>query len=304
MRLDGDLLISHVAEAKINVILCAPFIKSNVLKRLLAVIDNTIPVEIFTRWKAEEIAAGVSDLEVYDVAASRPLTTLKLIDNLHAKLYVSDENVLVGSANLTAKALGWCDNPNLELLTSIPASDVALHRLMSALKFSRLATLEEKEALQLLVDQLPKPLLSEAADLETDLASLWVPRLAAPEKLYLAYRPESRDRLVSSSLTAADHDLAALGIAPGLSKNEFNIEVATKCAIMPAMAAILNAASNEVSDASGAELISRLTSGSAMSKDQLWRITRDWLVYFFGETLEVAPLTFVTRPKSGARPGH
>lgn len=62
MRREGDLLIAHLATARRGVLLCAPFIKAAVAKRLLSVIPPGVPVEIYTRWHVEEVAAGVSDL--------------------------------------------------------------------------------------------------------------------------------------------------------------------------------------------------------------------------------------------------
>ena len=126
MRRDGDVLLAHVARAKKGVLLCAPFIKLGVAKRLLSAIGPDVAVEIITRWHAEEIAAGVSDLAVFDLSVSRPGVTMRLLDNLHAKLYVSDDLLLAGSANLTATALGWCDDPNLELLMPVSENDEAV----------------------------------------------------------------------------------------------------------------------------------------------------------------------------------
>ena len=63
MRRDGDMLVEHLSGARTRVLLCAPFIKAGVLKRLLTVIPASVTLDIVTRWRPEEIAAGVSDLE-------------------------------------------------------------------------------------------------------------------------------------------------------------------------------------------------------------------------------------------------
>ncbi|WLG22642.1 phospholipase D family protein [Pseudomonas sp. FP1154] len=293
--------MAHLARAKSRVVLCAPFIKVGVLNRLLSVVAPDVSVEIFTRWHAEEIAAGVSDLDVFDVTSSRPLTTLKLLDNLHAKLYFSDEALLAGSANLTATALGWCKSPNLELLTLVPSNESAVLRCVEALAFARVASAAERSAMQLLVDNMPRTLLPSALPLEMELASMWIPRLAAPEKLFLAYRPSSRDRLVESVLSAADHDLSALCIAPGLSEADFKAEVAKRFSAMPAMAAVLRAASTDLSDAAGIELLGRLSPVTEMSVELLWGVTREWLTYFLGDRYEIAPQSYVTRLRSGVK---
>jgi len=147
MRRDGDLLVEHVSAAKSRVVLCAPFMKVGVVKRLLAAITPGVAVEIVTRWHAEEVAAGVSDLGVFDLAAARPGTSLSLLDHLHAKLYFADEALLAGSANLTATALGWCNDPNLELLTPVSSADPAVRRCMEGLALARPATATERDAI-------------------------------------------------------------------------------------------------------------------------------------------------------------
>ena len=104
---DGERLKSFLGKAKIRVMLCAPFIKEKVLQTILEVVPEPVPVQIVTRWRAKEVAAGISDLEVFHIAKERSNTTLALLDDLHAKLYLADEQCLVGSANLTGRGLGW-----------------------------------------------------------------------------------------------------------------------------------------------------------------------------------------------------
>lgn len=300
MRRDGDLLVEHVARAKDRVMLCAPFIKSGVLKRLFSAIGSSVAVDIVTRWRAEEVAAGVSDLAVFDLATERPGTTVKLLDNLHAKLYLSDDQLLAGSANLTATALGWCDDPNLELLTSISADDPAVRRCLDSLTLARNATAEKRDEIQAIVDTLQRAQLPAGQSVDETLALLWLPRLAAPERLFSAYTVSTRERLTASTIEAADHDLRALGIAPGLGEAAFKSQVADRFSAMPAIAAILHAARSDLTDAAGAELIRTLSPVTEMSAEQHWQIVRDWLTFFLQDQYEIAPQSFVTRLRPGA----
>ena len=116
---DGERLKVLLARANRQVLLCSPFIKAKVLDAVLSVVADAVPVRIVTRWRTSEIALGVSDLEVFEIANSRTNTELSLLNDLHAKIYVADDDCLVGSANLTASALGWSDPSNVELL--VPA---------------------------------------------------------------------------------------------------------------------------------------------------------------------------------------
>lgn len=299
MRRDGDLLVAHLARAEKNVLLCAPFIKLGVARRLLAAVGSDVAVEIVTRWHAEEVAAGVSDLAVFDLVASRPGITMRLLDNLHAKLYAADDQLLAGSANLTATALGWCDDPNLELLMPVPADAEAVLRCRAALAAARLATAEERAAIQAVVDGLERPPLPNSKTVDDAMAGPWLPKLAAPERLYAAYVPSARDRLTRSAIEAADHDLQALAIAPGLPELVFRNQVAERFSTMPAVDSILIAAQSDLSDAVAVDLIETLVGSSDMSATARWQIVRDWLTYFLRDKYEIAPQSYVTRLRPG-----
>ncbi|MFA5968248.1 MAG: phospholipase D family protein [Sphingomonas sp.] len=299
MRRDGDLLVAHLARAEKYVLLCAPFIKLGVAKRLLAAVGPDVTVEIVTRWHAEEVAAGVSDLAVFDLVASRPGITMRLLDNLHAKLYVADDQVLTGSANLTATALGWCNDPNLELLMPVPADAEAVLRCRTALAGARFASAEERTVIQAAVDGLERPPLPESKPVDDGFAGPWLPKLAAPERLYAAYTPSARDRLTASAIEAADHDLQALAIAPDLSEPAFRSQVAERFSTMPAVATILTAAQSDLSDAAAVDLIESLVATSDMNATARWQIVRDWLTFFLRDKYEIAPQSYVTRLRPG-----
>lgn len=300
MRRDGDLLVQHVARATTSVLLCAPFIKSGVAKRLLAAIRPDVPVEIVTRWHAEEVAAGVSDLAIFDLATARPGTTLRLLDNLHAKLYFADDALLAGSANLTATALGWCDRPNLELLVAVPADDEAVLLCRAELAAARLATAEERNAIQVVVDSLQRPPLPEADAIDEAFAGLWLPQLAAPERLFAAYMPSARERLTASAIEAADHDLKALSISPNLAETAFRAQVAERFSTMPAIVRILSAAQADLTDAAASDLILTLSPDAEISPSARWQIVREWMTFFLRDKYEIAPQSFVTRLRPGA----
>lgn len=303
MRRDGDLLVAHLARAKEHVLLCAPFIKLGVVKRLLSAVGPHVSVEIVTRWHAEEVAGGVSDLAVFDLVASRPGATMRLLDNLHAKLYAADDQLLAGSANLTATALGWCDDPNLELLMPVPANSEAVMRCKIALAAARLATAKERAAIQAVVDGLQRRPLPAAKMVNDAMAGIWLPKLAAPERLYTAYVPSARNRLTSSAIEAADHDLQALAIQLHLSEPAFRNQVAERFSTMPAVSAILTAAQNDLSDAAAVDIIEKLVGTFDMSATARWQIVRDWLTYFLKEKYEIAPHSYVTRLRPGVGRG-
>lgn len=105
----GTELSNLCAEANKEVLLAAPFIKVSVLEKLMNKISPDVSLRCITRWFPEEIVAGVSDLEVWSLIQQRSNSSLWLRPDLHAKYYRADQRCLVGSANLTGKALGWSD---------------------------------------------------------------------------------------------------------------------------------------------------------------------------------------------------
>ena len=140
MIVEGERIKALIESAKSEVLLCAPFIKERVFTTLLNVIPASVSVRVVTRWKAAEVATGLSDLAVFDVANERPRTEVCLLNALHAKLYMADDKCLVGSANLTAAALGWRPRSNLEVLVSAKRSDPDVSVLLQKLALATPAT--------------------------------------------------------------------------------------------------------------------------------------------------------------------
>lgn len=207
--------------------LVAPFIKAAALSRVLTNVDPDVELRCVTRWRPEEIAAGVSDLEVWPLLRERPRSSLWLSHALHAKYYRADNDCLIGSANLTSAALGWSAQPNLELLVDLPAHvapcvgferelwasvvsvDDDLHALMT-------------EAVAAIQSDLPPLIIAESREAYIVVAQprAWLPNLRHPDDLFLAYSGRS-DELSSASAENARTDLRALNVMAGLSKNAF-----------------------------------------------------------------------------------
>ena len=117
----GDALLNLCRTTLAEFVVVAPFIKVSAFRRLLIHLDPGVKPVCITRWLPTELAAGVSDLEVFDAVMERD-GLLWLRQNLHAKYFRGDSFVLVGSANVTGAAMGWSTNSNLELLVPIDRS--------------------------------------------------------------------------------------------------------------------------------------------------------------------------------------
>lgn len=302
MRRDGDRLIEHLSSAKNSVLLCAPFIKVGVMKSLLRHIPESVTLKVITRWVPLEIAVGVSDLEIFDLLQARNQTSLWLYDRLHAKLYMADDRVLAGSANLTATALGWSSKPNLEILTALPNSDEAVKACLAQLAEARPASSEERDKISRLAASVGTPKLGLVDDVEDAHATmLWLPTLAAPAKLYQAYVPQTRDRLTDDVLDAALEDLAALSLPAGLGEAAFRTTVAAALQSMPAIQRLLHDAADDLTDDAAQQLIRDLARDDSLSPEARWLVVREWLTYFLQDNYEIAPQSFVLRRRPGSR---
>ncbi len=109
------------------VLLAAPFVKRSVVETIVSKLDTAMTsFALITRWRPDEIQAGVSDVDVYEAVTGLG-GSVYLLDNLHAKYYRFGQRCLLGSANLTKAGLGFTASSNLEILveTEFDASSAA-----------------------------------------------------------------------------------------------------------------------------------------------------------------------------------
>lgn len=302
MMMDGERLKALLAGAERQVLLCAPFIKAKVLQTLLSVVAPGVDVRIVTRWRPEEVATGVSDLEVFEVAGERLRTELLLLDDLHAKLYIADDKCLLGSANLTASALGWAEPGNVELLVPTPATDTDVAVLLKRLDAAEAATFTKRTEVAEAAAALAAPKLGEGKDVAewSDGRALdWLPRCAAPDKLYDMYGDRNTVAVAEETRDDGLADLRDLKIPPGLTRDAFVEAVRDAVGRIPSMERILSEVPRGVTDSRGVALVEESRPGlPGVDAAKQWEILRDWISVFFAHEFEVAPESFVTRLKA------
>ena len=301
MIADGERLKALLEEADQRVLLCAPFIKAKVLRIILSAVSASVPVSVVTRWRPAEIAAGVSDLETFEVANERPNTDLRLLDDLHAKLYLADNHCLVGSANLTGSALGWSERTNIELLVPAKPTDPDVAFLLKRLESAEPATFTIRSEIEAVAAGFDLTPLSEGLDIADggDAHRLaWLPRCAAPDKLYEIYWNPETTVVVKGTKEDGLADLRDLFIYRELSRPDFNAVVQDTLLLMPVFAAIIAKIPQGVTDTSGVELIKEARPNlTGQDAQKQWDIVRDWIEVFFRDQFEVAPASFITRLK-------
>jgi hypothetical protein len=225
----GQNLVDVVQNTQHELWIVAPFIKLNALSRLINELNQQVKIHCFTRWRPEEIAIGVSDIDIWLLLKDRGNSQLWIRSDLHAKYYRADKTCLIGSANLTATALGWASNPNLELLLDVPINHPSLVNFETELMAKAILVNDALyQQTKELVTQLEPEIKSlqyleqEVASTEISIIDLetWLPSLRNPEQLYWAYQGE-KGKFSSGIYDIAILDLQVLNIPKGLSKSSF-----------------------------------------------------------------------------------
>lgn len=286
--LPGEHLLEGMRAARTSVLLVAPFIKADVLRRLLGETAAYVRVTIVTRWIPAEIAAGVSDLEVFDIVSERRDTVLLLNPLLHAKLYRIDHVYSFGSANLTGKALGWRAPANLELLHSVPGLTSELRAFEEALvRSSMAADARYRDEIHRQAERLIELGLTatDLAAAETDdLPAAWLPHCPTPEWLWEVYSdPDAaRRRMVESAFETAKEDLKSLRVGPGLSEVQLYRSVISALNQMPLIQSIDGRAVAGIGATEATALIQAAGPVlSPYSAPEMWEILLAWLQYFY-----------------------
>ena len=235
----GDRLAQAAGDAE-EIVLVAPFVKRGALTRLLGAVSPAASVSCVTRWRPEEVLAGVSDLNVWPLLRDRG-GTLSLVPHLHAKYYRFGDVIFVGSANLTAAALDWRAQANLELLVEARSEPglIEFEAVVRAQAVPVDETLYERtralvDALRLLEAPIVVSSAANAGDEkeraegpsfeERGEAAPWLPESRTPQVLFDFYRDE-QDRLSQAEREAAAVDLAAFPLPPGLGEEAFRAYV-------------------------------------------------------------------------------
>lgn len=283
----GEQLLALLEGARAPVFLVAPFIKQDALSRLLSVIPSELPVTCVTRWRPDEVAAGVSDLEVFDLLSARAESRLFLQAHLHAKYFRTGEQRLIGSANVTGRALGWVEPANLELLVSIDGAHEQLDAFERELFGSVSPASAQVQAAvaaaaKALADRFPRMPMSTSFDVAPIAFAFWLPTCMRPDLLFRVYDGSVGDLLLSNAVSAARSDLAFLETPPGLDERAFVAFVAAMLRQVRWIQELDKLTTNGLTDDVAQRTIAEaLPPDNGYSPEALWNVTKEWLVYFF-----------------------
>lgn len=96
---------SLIGESKSQLLLCAPYIKKEVVSEILKLKNKCTTLSVITSAKAANFANGSSDIDAIEMLIDNGVTVVNY-QRLHAKIYLFDnKKALITSANLTSQAL-------------------------------------------------------------------------------------------------------------------------------------------------------------------------------------------------------
>lgn len=281
--MDGDTQGARIRalfeSASGEVAVIAPFIKVDALRSLLEVIPVALHLRCVSRWLPKEIAAGVSDPEILDLLEARGNFSLSLVDQLHAKLYIADDQCLVGSANVTAAGFGEGGaGSNIEVLVESTIDDPGVAATLEAIaQAERAATISMARTARRLADS-----LADATAPAVGLHALWFPGSRRPEHAYRLYAQPP-----SGFVGAADRvllaDLANSNLPPGLNEDEFRDAIRSLLAAIPLAETLLEATEDTMLTRADASSWLEMIAGDDFSTSDLWIAFVNWMVFFFSD---------------------
>ena len=243
----GDQVVDVLRGAKKEVVVVAPFIKVNALKRIVDCINSDkVKIDCVTRWLPQDIAAGVCDIEIYELLKRLPNANLWMNKRLHAKYVRADRKCLTGSANLTESALGWRVPSNLELMVDVSSVIQDMkdweEQLFDCSTVVNKKTRDEIQSSSATLIDKGQHMQYVEFHVDENVSDSWLPQYANPRKLYRVYSKEvTSENMPKSSFKYAMSDLSALGIPAGLSEENFNVAVASQISASSVIMEILRA---------------------------------------------------------------
>lgn len=289
----GQQLEALAAHANEQIVVVAPFIKRETLQRIVGNAPAATPLLCVTRWRVDELACGVSDLDVWLDVSSRPASRLLLVKDLHAKYFRFDREAVVGSCNVTGAALGFRHPSNLELAVALQVDGQTAVFEATVLDLAVPVTQPMYEHMRRLIETMPSapppgvsdlPLLQpEAAEQPpTDTShatpwSDWLPSCRTPSELFEAYAGHL-DGLTLATRASALSDLQHLAPPAGLTRPQFEAFVAGALLSSPLIGQLASFALIPRRFGEMRDLVREL--GPVGSSTNDWQTVMRWLLHF------------------------
>ena len=220
------VLEKRIEEGDDIILILVPFAKLAALQQLHWVHTKKVKLKVICRWRPEDLASGVSDVEVFTYLKESGCQ-LFINRDIHLKLYVFASNAAFNtSGNLTLRGLGYSENANIEVgnMVSLTLQDwTKIYEIINASRQMDDALYKRYKAF---IEQRPDlgapkafPDLIPPAKTHT-ISSL--PATESPARLADFYFDPNPGRFTPEEVRRAAHDLTTFRILPGLAKLEFD----------------------------------------------------------------------------------
>ena len=268
--------IERLAGDAEHVVIVAPYIKEDALRRMLALLSDGVALTCITRWHYSDVTQGVSDVSCRTLVVECNGQFL-LHQRLHAKYYRFGNAVLVGSANLTASGMGYTSPANAEILcapgpgfdpTAFEQELLGSAREVSDREFARWAAITRQPD-------------SAGGVLEPEALTEWRPLTREPLHVWLIYSGHASAVVSEDERVLAGQDLKALGLPPNLDRAGFDAMVS---AALLSSAAVADVMSTDTMPDDTAWTQLATTWGTTKSEAQRCRETAwNWIATFLDD---------------------
>ena len=276
----GDLVTRLCSNAQ-NLVIAAPYIKADALSRVLATVNAEASLICVTRWNPHDLTVGASDAECRNLVTDFG-GSFQLNPSLHAKYYRIDDVILIGSANLTSSALGWSDQPNLEILCQA-GDDFDPGAFQQELLGDAREISDDEflrwEAIVKIANSKVVAIAGGQPRLDT-----WRPTTRDPIHLELSYQGKEDQIASFDEQYAARRDLRSLAMPSSLSDEEVRIW-ATACLLAAPFTNAVIRLSHTTDVAGSYQLLARAYGLNMTEARRDMETVQNWLAFLAPETL-------------------
>ena len=212
-------------------LIIVPFAKLAALQQLDWVKTRRTKIKIVCRWAIEDLASGVSDVEVFTYLKALGCE-LYVNAHIHLKLYVFESNfAFATSGNLTLAGLGYSAHPNVEVGNMVQLTTADWARIYQLIASSRQVDDLIYERVKDYLESMPQlGRISAIPDLFGDpkrytIASL--PATDSPTELMNYYLDQSGAQYSADLVRRAAHDLVTFGTPDGLRRDALEKHLAS-----------------------------------------------------------------------------
>lgn len=224
-----------------SITLFSAYIKLEELKKINALLHIK---QIIVRWEIEDLCKGISDLALYQYCLQNKISLYRNT-RLHMKAFWDNgENIVFGSANVTARGLGSAKKYNYELngqIESISLQDKIY--LNSVIACSEFVTEELYHSISKLIDEFNIPTIqypklpTTKSEIDSFLISQ-LPMSLSPDDLYEV--AINNHEFYPLEINCAAHDIALYAIDPFQKYEIFKFELKIKFNTHPFIVALKN----------------------------------------------------------------